>query len=63
MFAENFLRDVLSAGPRPSKEVEDLANAHGIASRTLVPANRAVSRSVKVGAPGMEQSWQTELKS
>ncbi len=63
MLAENFLRDVLSAGPRPSKEVEDLAAAHGIASRTLDRAKQAVTRSVKVGAPGMAQSWQTELKS
>jgi hypothetical protein len=51
--AEEYLRDKLSAGPVPVKEVDEHARALGIARRTLARARKALGvRTVKDGFGG-----------
>ena len=40
--AEDFLRDILSAGPRPSAEIEDEAKGAGLSWRTVRRAQKAL---------------------
>jgi hypothetical protein len=58
--AGRFLRDALSGGPRPSKELEELAIASGIRRATFIRAKLALTHSVKTGGIG-NGAWETHL--
>lgn len=57
--AEDFLREALSAGPRPSKEIQKEAREAGISSTTLSRAKQALRvKAQKEGRPGeKDQRW------
>ena len=57
--AEEFLRDILAAGPIPQKEVKDAAGGHGLAWRTV---QRAKARlRVRATKDGMDGGWSWSL--
>jgi hypothetical protein len=59
--AHSFLRDKLTSGPMPSKELERLAAEHGISKRTFERAKQAITNSRRVGGIGASGEWITEL--
>jgi putative DNA primase/helicase len=57
--AEEFLRDILSAGPVPQKEIKDAAEGHGLAWSTI---KRAKARlGIQARKDGMEGGWSWSL--
>jgi putative DNA primase/helicase len=57
--AEEFLKEVLAAGPIPQKEVKDGADGHGLAWRTVQRAKARLGvRATKVG---MDGGWSWSL--
>jgi putative DNA primase/helicase len=57
--AEDYLRDILAAGPIPAKEGEAGARAHGIATRTLARARKRLGVVAEKG--GMQEGWTWRL--
>jgi hypothetical protein len=58
--AKGFLREILAAGPKPMKDVEDAAiNGHLISARTLRRA--AEGLKVKRYKAGLDGGWKWEL--
>lgn len=57
--AKDFLREALTDGPRPAREVQKEAEQAGIAERTMRRARTALSiKPAKIGRPGeKEQRW------
>jgi hypothetical protein len=62
--ALSLLLHELQNGPRPSREIEDLATAHGIGQKALKAARRHVcSPAIHRGNPGApRQFWMVELR-
>jgi hypothetical protein len=58
-----FLKEALEPGPMPSRELEELAMAQGIAKATYDRARVQVTRATRVGGVGAEGAWITSLKS
>lgn len=59
--AEQWLREELSAGPRPAAEMYEAAEAAGIAKRTLKRALKKVGQARKIGF-GSEGQWVWSLR-
>ncbi len=55
--AADWLSDALRDGPRPAKEVIDLARQDGIAKRTLDRAKRALNVTAYKGKGDLQGSW------
>jgi hypothetical protein len=60
--AADFLRDLLTEGDRPQREVKDEAERAGVAWHTIRRAKDRIGvRSRKVGAPGERGEWRWSL--
>ena len=55
---EEWLRQYLTDGPQPAKQVEKAAREAGYKARTLRRARESVVDSAKVGRPGQAQQWE-----
>jgi len=57
-----FLKETLASGPMPSRELEELATAQGIAMATYNRARAQITRASRVGGVGSEGAWITSLR-